>query len=79
MEVRICACPGRDRRAEEKQAMPADARPSPKRPNKVTIGQEITTVGPSPKRRKGEEEVYTLTVSLLKNPPGGWGVEVRKT
>ena len=65
MEVRICACPGRDRRAEEKAACPTENRSPVKRPNKLTVGTEILSVGPSPKRRKGDEEVFTLTVSTI--------------
>jgi len=64
VEVRICACPGRDRKAEEKSANPC--KPSPKRPSKLMIGSEVVSVGPSPKRKKvGDEEVYTLQVSVI--------------
>ena len=41
----------------------------------MNVGAEITSIGPSPKRQKGgEEEVYTLTVSV----PGGGPRKHRK-
>ena len=64
VEVRICACPGRDRRAEEKAAMPQ--KPSPKRPAAKVVGTEVTSIAPCPKRRKGDDqEVFTLQVCLI--------------
>ena len=66
VEVRICACPGRDRRAEEKPTLDSKTSPN-KRPAKLqTLGTQITSVGPSTKKRKlDEEDVYTLTVSII--------------
>lgn len=66
VEVRICACPGRDRRAEELAAQPkgggklqAFKRPSQK------------ALGPAMKRRKGDlqgdEDTFTLTVCGREN------------
>lgn len=71
VEVRICACPGRDRRAEESAANPAPAKSSPSKhkPTKVTVGSEVTSISPAMKRRKlsGEEEAFTLTIRGREN------------
>ena len=32
--------------------------------NKLTVGAEITSVGPAAKRRKTDEDCYTLTVCI---------------
>ena len=61
VEVRICACPGRDRRADEQAAQPK-TKESPKRPA-LTVTSEMTSISPAPKRRKpNEDEQFTLTV-----------------
>ncbi|XP_052072160.1 cellular tumor antigen p53-like isoform X3 [Mytilus californianus] len=66
VEVRICACPGRDRKADEKAALPP-SKQSPKKGNKVNIINEITTVTPGGKKRKAEDEPFTLTVRGREN------------
>lgn len=65
VEVRICACPGRDRKADEKTALPPSKQSSPKKNlPKMSFGTEITTVMPAGKKRKLDngEEAFTLTV-----------------
>jgi hypothetical protein len=65
VEVRICACPGRDRRADEVGTAPKKENPPPKRsPNQVTLTTEISSVSPAPKKRRlNDDETFTLTVS----------------
>lgn len=65
MEVRICACPGRDRQNDEKNspAQPNSAPAEPPRP-KLAVTSEMLTFGVPAKRRRVEEsEVFTLSVS----------------
>ncbi|XP_061162245.1 tumor protein 63-like isoform X5 [Saccostrea echinata] len=69
VEVRICACPGRDRKADEKAALPP-AKQSPKKiGSKISYGTEITTIMPGKKRKldDGGEESFTLTVRGKEN------------
>ncbi|XP_033764391.1 tumor protein 63-like isoform X2 [Pecten maximus] len=70
VEVRICACPGRDRKADEKAALPP-SKQSPKKVNsfgKMTVGTEITSIAPGGKKRKLDgEEAFTLTVRGREN------------
>ncbi|XP_076087298.1 tumor protein 63-like isoform X2 [Mytilus galloprovincialis] len=66
VEVRICACPGRDRKADEKAALPP-CKQSPKKGQKVNIINEITTVTPGGKKRKAEDEPFTLSVRGREN------------
>ena len=54
VEVRICACPGRDRRADENAA-------NPSKPQKRSASQMSLSIEPVAKRSKGE--VFTLTVN----------------
>ncbi|CAH1774534.1 unnamed protein product [Owenia fusiformis] len=66
-EVRICACPGRDRKAEEDGATPGNKKSNKKSKN-VRVNQVVTTVGPPAKKRKLEdEEVFTLHVRGREN------------
>lgn len=66
VEVRICACPGRDRKGDEKGTLPPS--PQPKKNGFIKFGTEITTVTPGGKKRKLEDDdTYTLTVRGLEN------------
>ncbi|XP_045162894.2 tumor protein 63 isoform X2 [Mercenaria mercenaria] len=69
VEVRICACPGRDRKGDEKGMLPQS--PQPKKNGalpRLTIGTEITTVTAGKKRKlEGDNDTYTLTVRGLEN------------
>ncbi|KAK3104458.1 hypothetical protein FSP39_002436 [Pinctada imbricata] len=67
VEVRICACPGRDRKADEKQALPPSKQSPKKPPTKISIGTEITTVSRGTKRKFDGEETFTLTVRGKEN------------
>ncbi|XP_071110266.1 cellular tumor antigen p53-like isoform X2 [Haliotis cracherodii] len=69
VEVRICACPGRDRKADEKAAMPPSCKQSPKKVpqlTKLTVGTEIT-VAQGKKRKLQEDDAYSLTVRGREN------------
>ncbi|KAL5015354.1 hypothetical protein ScPMuIL_009624 [Solemya velum] len=68
VEVRICACPGRDRKADEKAAMPI-CKQSPKRISvpKLTMGTEITSITTAGKKRKSDDEAFSLTVRGREN------------
>ena len=52
VEVRICACPGRDRKADEKAALPPSQQKNAGLP-RLTMGTE---------KRKLDDDTYTLTV-----------------
>ena len=52
MEVRICACPVRDRKADEKAALPPSKQSPKKTGSKTSYGTEITTIVPGEKKRK---------------------------
>ncbi|XP_050414325.1 tumor protein 63 isoform X2 [Patella vulgata] len=67
VEVRICACPGRDRKADEKTAMPPKPMNKKMAAHKMTLGTEITSIGPGKKRKIGDDEVFTLTVRGREN------------
>ncbi|XP_074655602.1 tumor protein 63-like [Tubulanus polymorphus] len=59
-EVRICACPGRDRKGEEASLKP--------KPTNVTMSTEIYSIGPAAKRRKlNSNEVFTVQVHGREN------------
>ncbi|XP_029643409.1 tumor protein 63 isoform X3 [Octopus sinensis] len=64
VEVRICACPGRDRKADEKAACSPAKPPSPQKngfaQRSLLITNDITKV--APKKRKIDDEVFTLKV-----------------
>ncbi|XP_077998092.1 tumor protein 63-like isoform X2 [Glandiceps talaboti] len=63
LEVRICACPGRDRKTDERHAQPP---PKPlKRGYSKSQGFQLMSVGS--KRRKGDDDIYTLTVRGREN------------
>nr|AAQ55113.1 p63/73 beta variant [Spisula solidissima] len=69
VEVRICACPGRDRKGDEKGMLPQS--PQSKKNGampRLTIGTEITTVTSGKKRKfESDNDTYTLTVRGLEN------------
>ena len=59
VEVRICACPGRDRKVEEKALQPSLQRPSKRSAVDIDV--------PAAKRSRGDQEVFTLTVTGQEN------------
>ncbi|KAL3861080.1 hypothetical protein ACJMK2_007165 [Sinanodonta woodiana] len=66
VEVRICACPGRDRKADEKTAMPVSKQSPKKSPlPRLTLGTEMTVVGK--KRKIGDDEMFSLAVRGREN------------
>jgi len=67
VEVRICACPGRDRKADEQQSFPM--KQQQKKPGKFTFATEITAVSSGGKKRKLDDmnDSYTLTVRGKEN------------
>ncbi|KAH3823150.1 tumor protein 63-like isoform X2 [Dreissena polymorpha] len=66
VEVRICACPGRDRKADEKGMLPAV--PGMKKNfQKITLGTEMTTISSGKKRKLDDDETFTLTVRGKEN------------
>ncbi|XP_041377470.1 tumor protein 63-like isoform X2 [Gigantopelta aegis] len=70
VEVRICACPGRDRKADEKQSLPP-AKQSPCKKispvTKICLGAEFTSIAPGKKRKLQEDEAFTVTVRGREN------------
>ena len=63
VEVRICACPGRDRKADEKASLPVSQQSKSKNNlPRLTIGTEFTAISCG-KKRKLDDDSYTLTVS----------------
>lgn len=65
VEVRICACPGRDRKADEKGTLPVT--PQQKKGfSRLTMGTEVTAVTQG-KKRKLDDDTYTLTVRGKEN------------
>nr|XP_006815088.1 PREDICTED: p63-like transcription factor isoform X2 [Saccoglossus kowalevskii] len=63
LDVRICACPGRDRKSDEKRCHPPPKQM--KRGFSKTAGFQMMSVGT--KKRKGDDDVYTLTVRGREN------------
>ncbi|XP_013397877.1 cellular tumor antigen p53 isoform X2 [Lingula anatina] len=68
LEIRVCACPGRDRKSEEKTAQP-EVTNMGKKPTRVTHSTQITRVGPAAKKRKldSKDEIFTITVRGREN------------
>ncbi|CAG5136242.1 unnamed protein product, partial [Candidula unifasciata] len=70
VEVRICACPGRDRKADERDSQPpkgfVNKRGQAGTPSSVTVGTEIVSV--AKKRKFGDDkEIYSLPVRGKEN------------
>lgn len=68
VEVRICACPGRDRKADEKASLlskPLSPKKNGYPPRSVVVTNEITKI--APKRRKIDEESFTIVVRGREN------------
>lgn len=66
VEVRICACPGRDRKADEKAAMPVSQQKKAGF-SRLTMGTEVTAVTQGGKKRKLDDDTYTITVRGKEN------------
>lgn len=68
VEVRICACPGRDRKADEKASLVSKP-PSPKKngypQRSLVVTNDITKI--TPKKRKIDDECFTLKVRGREN------------
>ncbi|XP_070561058.1 tumor protein 63-like isoform X3 [Ptychodera flava] len=64
LEVRICACPGRDRKTDERHAQPPPKQLK-RGYSKTQQGFQVMSVGT--KRRKGDDDIYTLTVRGREN------------
>ncbi|XP_002738810.1 tumor protein 63-like, partial [Saccoglossus kowalevskii] len=62
LDVRICACPGRDRKSDEKRCHPPPKQI--KRGASKTAGFQMSV---GSKRRKGDDDVYTLIVRGREN------------
>ncbi|XP_052819431.1 tumor protein 63-like isoform X2 [Mya arenaria] len=70
VEVRICACPGRDRKADERGSLPPMVSGGVKKSQmpKFSMGTEITTVSSGKKRKfEDDEQTFTLTVRGREN------------
>ena len=67
VEVRVCACPGRDKRAEESVYDPNDVNATSK-PPKRPFSQANMSHGPTAKRRRTDgAESFTLTIEGREN------------
>ncbi|GAB1606211.1 tumor protein 63-like isoform X1 [Argonauta hians] len=69
VEVRICACPGRDRKADEKAGCTPAKPPSPQKngftQRSLLVTNDFTKV--APKKRKIDDEVFTVKVRGREN------------
>ncbi|CAD5123172.1 DgyrCDS11540 [Dimorphilus gyrociliatus] len=66
VEVRICACPGRDRRADEKATEPVTAHKRPHTP-RMGMNTEVSTSFGTKRKRNSDDEVFTLTIKGREN------------
>ena len=62
MEVRICACPGRDRKVDDRSLSPPTTQRSVKRP-----ASDMDTQPAKRSRTQGNQEVFTLTITGREN------------
>ncbi|KAG8178756.1 hypothetical protein JTE90_006599 [Oedothorax gibbosus] len=65
LDVKICACPGRDRKGEEQQMMPTQERTLPKKKRKINLEDtfEFTRnifIPPKKKTKHSHDRIYTI-------------------